>query len=781
MSLSVFNSLCETWRRMSAMGRIVAIGAVSVSVLYGGGKGERGTRNVVLSAPHTQSISANVDMSSPRAKNWSVRGAWEDVFTLNFGNDFRFPYGSNLYNAVKVFSQGYIIPFTNPYSSCILADIGPRVSIVPGFSNFYYEYTQSNSYRFVWNNVPVGRHSITNPEPPQLNNFSLELLRSGDVLSSSNGVVRTIPRTFPFDWDRDGIINERDNEPLVYNGDNFGNENILPYEANSNNYCWVDIVVSNSISRVTFQGDGESNYPDPDFVALPNCTYRVYLLIGKTYEVLCNEPVVVSNKSSSEISVTSIDNKPLKIVWPVTYEIESVSRSASRRVRMKPAFISGLFNWSTNTCCTNESPNSASLPMCEDTCECQGCLQFGFTFSYEGYKLSFEGIECGCIQSKPEEGPLNSGVIVEFSKRVIIFEDSYMNTTTQSMPKQSTQVALKCVAHGGPNGGIATFFLEGEDRLLQIQGTMLPYSVEVSAETKVEFEIVFEGLVASEIENDIIARAIFIDNADGTLKDATDTLTVVRIELEAVDQARSNPNENRHIYGVHEWVKVLHYPNSPSFNIAIQNQSDDLINAEHSMFFCPWTGGDYLLVVNIRDAQYTTCISVIEPQIVCKDVSWVDIGVLGEAGLLEMRLALYVEPTYVSFKDLNMVEIPDDEICPHTGYFANGDLSKVGLLSHSVAAGAGVWGPVFLDGSWKADRVGRSTPYPKSWSDGWKEWRIPVGWGDYLKNIKGTIVPNPTTQEFIIDSSGTSIIRKYKHEIKRTINNRVWIDNILQN
>jgi hypothetical protein len=41
--------------------------------------------------------------------------------------------------------------------------------------------------------------------------------------------------------------------------------------------------------------------------------------------------------------------------------------------------------------------------------------------------------------------------------------------------------------------------------------------------------------------------------------------------------------------------------------------------------------------------------------------------------------------------------------------------------------------------------------------------------------------PNPTTQEFIIESSGTSIIRKYNHEIKRTIDNRVWIDNILQN
>ena len=45
MSKSVFNRLFETWRGMSVMGRIVAIGAVCVSVLYGGGKGTQ-NRNV---------------------------------------------------------------------------------------------------------------------------------------------------------------------------------------------------------------------------------------------------------------------------------------------------------------------------------------------------------------------------------------------------------------------------------------------------------------------------------------------------------------------------------------------------------------------------------------------------------------------------------------------------------------------------------------------------------------------------------------------------------------
>ena len=95
MSRSVFNSLCETWHGMSVVGRIVAIGAVCVSVLYGGGKGERrGNREEgiennaersgkgVLSGIYSDEIATDINMSSTRAKNWSVRGAWDDVFTL---------------------------------------------------------------------------------------------------------------------------------------------------------------------------------------------------------------------------------------------------------------------------------------------------------------------------------------------------------------------------------------------------------------------------------------------------------------------------------------------------------------------------------------------------------------------------------------------------------------------------------------------------------------------------------------------------------------------------
>ena len=60
-------------------------------------------------------------------------------------------------------------------------------------------------------------------------------------------------------------------------------------------------------------------------------------------------------------------------------------------------------------------------------------------------------------------------------------------------------------------------------------------------------------------------------------------------------------------------------------------------------------------------------------------------------------------------------------------------------------------------------------------SNGYKVWDIPVGWGDG-SDVKGRIAPNPTRQEFWIDSEGTVTIRKYQHEIMRMIYGHVFFE-----
>jgi hypothetical protein len=143
-----------------------------------------------------------------------------------------------------------------------------------------------------------------------------------------------------------------------------------------------------------------------------------------------------------------------------------------------------------------------------------------------------------------------------------------------------------------------------------------------------------------------------------------------------------------------------------------------------------------------------------------------------------MLLWLYIEPSKVSFDGIFMLEIPCDIEGPHSGYFNNGNLDKVGFLSHSVSAGAGKWIQVHGD-EWAVDYAGRRTAYPKPWEEGCKEWDIPIGWGDVLGNIKGQIYPVPTKQRFTIATDGSATVEKYGNIIERQINNNVYLNGVL--
>ena len=79
---------------------------------------------------------------------------------------------------------------------------------------------------------------------------------------------------------------------IVGIADGFGPHQTLPDGANTNAYCWVDLVVPDANALVTFTGDGYSALPDPTFIARAGATNRVIVLIGKTYEVASRMPIV---------------------------------------------------------------------------------------------------------------------------------------------------------------------------------------------------------------------------------------------------------------------------------------------------------------------------------------------------------------------------------------------------------------------------------------------------------------------------------------------------------
>ena len=140
---------------------------------------------------------------------------------------------------------------------------------------------------------------------------------------------------------------------------------------------------------------------------------------------------------------------------------------------------------------------------------------------------------------------------------------------------------------------------------------------------------------------------------------------------------------------------------------------------------------------------------------------------MGEAGWLLLHLDLYVGPPYVSFYGVDFMEIPDESgTCPHGGYY--NDVSKGGWLSHCAAAGAGVWNMVNENGRWCRDKAGVGRGYEQPWTDGWKEWPIPIGWGSNRQLLAQFVVP-PTTQKFTLTSDGTFSIRKFGFEATRSI------------
>ena len=779
-------------RRLSVPERAVLAGFLAVCIAYGGSK--TNSPPLMMACPPARPTVASTDIACgwqfvetrtnenvcytmpvdvTLTTNWWARGAFDDVAKTSLGG-WRFPFGTNTYSSSWAFTWGKVrfrLDDTNE-----ITVVGSPMSAVPHRSRLWTLET-NNAILVTWESFALNRNTNTPV------NAQLELHRNGDFVTRSNAVETAYRRVCPEDWDDDGIPNGDDADPYFRDGDFFGPRQTLSDEANEGAYCWVEMA-ADANAHVVFTGDGESDLPDPDFMLRAGETNRVTLLIGKTYSVESSQPIAVTDRSSAAIEVGGNGSRGLTVVWPVdVYAMEG--NGASFMMRVVPDSIGGEFEWS-DCCCPITGSGRVFSFSCNATCLCTGCYPSGF-LTYEGYSIPVTGGHCGCSygphqsSTEPDDEQMVAGVSASFSPEAVIFEDTYTNMPGEVVGGRSTEAVLSCAVHGGFRGGTVTFSFAGETNLVWIRGAAVPQSsVTIPPGEKLEFAAVYEGQRPSEGVEDITYTVTFTEN-DTTNAPSTVTakITSVKIELEAVDSACDNPCMNRHMFGVHEWVNYRHYPSDAIVGFEIVGAEQELITSD-SRFFCPWTGGTYWLQYRAGGAVFESDIDVYEPNVVCRDVWWNQIGVVNQAGLLDMRLALYIDPTCVSFKDLNMEEIPDDEACPHSGYFSTGDVGKTGALSHSRAARAGIWSAVRLDTSWVVDKASRETPYPQPWSDGMKEWRIPVGWGDYNGNVKGQVLPNPTTQLFTIDSSGMVTIRKYNHEIRRATNNDVWLDGVLQ-
>ena len=125
-----------------------------------------------------------------RFNPWSVRGAADDHFHLDFADGWLFPYGTGHLSRVAVMTSGELRPSLASDSS--FAAVGAPMSAVPLLSEFTCEHTPSNSYRFCWRDFFLNRD--TNLPVTAV----VELMRNGDWTTVSNGVSNSHEMPWPF-------------------------------------------------------------------------------------------------------------------------------------------------------------------------------------------------------------------------------------------------------------------------------------------------------------------------------------------------------------------------------------------------------------------------------------------------------------------------------------------------------------------------------------------------------------------------------------------------------
>ena len=381
----------------------------------------------------------------------------------------------------------------------------------------------------------------------------------------------------------------------------------LSADSNSNAYYTVDVVADDH-AHIVFSGDGPSDLPDPDFWALPGETNRVKLLMGKTYVASAGVSVSCISTSDPEAVVESLSSRSFSVVRPVDVVASAVC-GCDFLMQVSPTNLNGVFVW-TDSCCPITGCGHEFWYAHAGDCACDGCYATG-AYRYEGYSLPCLGGYCDCPSRhrgyprlQEDDGPYAAAVSVAFSAPAVIFEDAYDNNPTSSVPRRSTQTTLTCVVHGGETGGTASFSIVNASKLDSVDGD-LPDSIFVPPLQKLEFDVCYEGNEPSTGEGDIAVTGTFTPRDGGTALTDSDTLTSIRLELQAVYEAPENPCTNRHVYGVFETVRVSVSPENSVFDCFI-NGDDSYFFSNGRQFWCPWTNGLYCVEVECKGVAFSS-------------------------------------------------------------------------------------------------------------------------------------------------------------------------------
>ena len=235
--------------------------------------------------------------------------------------NWAFPIGTNnaAFSSFWYFVDGRIRPTPKDAMREICA-VGVPMSAVPDQSRLWRLDGDDGSRILTWENFFIG--GDTNCPI----NAQIVLYPNGDFVTHSNDVETVCRRVNPDDWDDDGIANERDANPMAYDGDFFGVANALPPNANPDAYYWLDMSTTGALgvatTRVTC--DGPSDLGDHLVIARTNHVCHIPLLAGASCAVDSSLPIDYSAVSTEYAEIVTNAENHLTVSLPLELTFERV-------------------------------------------------------------------------------------------------------------------------------------------------------------------------------------------------------------------------------------------------------------------------------------------------------------------------------------------------------------------------------------------------------------------------------------------------------------------------
>ena len=813
-----FARMLSIWRSLTAFGRFAVCSFLLIGILIGGDKTNNVPPNMNSPLPqmqhggvfltgftgltglsgallHTPSSLNPVNPVNPvqnsfaerKVANWNIRGAWKDSFWLPFDDGWVFPWGTNHLSGVEVVSSGQI--WATPFDTNAVVSAGLPFEIVRGLSTFGYEFTPSNSYRFVWNDAAINR------DTNNLVSAALELFRNGNVSVATNGVAAYLPRVLPFPHDGFG----QDDEWVAANFTNATEILAVGYSQ------WVDAQVGEGLTNglykftVTIPGDPPETVQlvvGDLSVAVTNAGEYVFLLekgidyeygiipfmTNVSYSAVDDVPqtrgVVRGGQRSSPGDATrtwTVDggygNEPQteyafgRVWWlPFFFGSPDVSHIGPddetqtftanfADCRQQPA---ASYLWTASDGLTVHSPDAQTTQITVDSMPSWAQANISVTATIGGHELNsyLDGFTYGTNDTPQVHLSLDA------PDTILVYTNIYTNAV-------SGLLSLSMTVDRETNGILCLDCVQNAERVLlkdDVTGTTitLPCQWPITRDFSRAFRV--EGLVASETCGDVVFLGSFV--SVGGDMDASDSvaLTVADVWHLAVSE---EPKERcRNTLGVGE--SVIFYYRPRDIQIASSATSGEFLSSVDGMlpYYAPYTQDVSNVALSLGEATCNVPFSIIEPQgMVVESVETNAYEFAGYAGIFEMTFHNRLVPTNVSFYAIETIEIP--LVATNAiGYYAQPDRSDE--LDHGKRGG-GNWGGVGY-GNEYIDHVAAGYVAPP-WGDGGSfTWPIPVAWrGRHDEGV--TNVFYHADQRFELDANGTVRVFKFGYCGERTTNN----------